>query len=73
MKTVLGILIGVATLAVTAGCMVVPAHPGYGGASASIYVAPTYASPGPGWAWEQHNTEGWGWRHPDHGWHRGWR
>jgi len=36
-------------------------------------VQPTYASPGPGYAWEYHAHYGWGWRHPQYGWHRGWR
>jgi hypothetical protein len=38
-----------------------------------VYVAPTYAVPGPGYVWVHHPRYGWGWRHPDHGWHRGWR
>jgi len=42
-------------------------------APAAVYVAPTYASPGVGWVWVQHPRYGWGWHHPDHGWHRGWR
>ena len=36
-------------------------------------VGPTYASPGPGWAWRYHPHYGWGWYHPHIGWHRGWR
>ena len=38
-----------------------------------ITVAPTYAMPAPGYVWVQHPRFGWGWRHPVHGWHRGWR
>lgn len=37
------------------------------------YVAPTYPCPGPGWVWVAHPGYGWGWHHPDYGWHRGWR
>jgi hypothetical protein len=36
------------------------------------YVAPTYAVPGPGYAWAYHADYGWGWHHPYYGWHRGW-
>ncbi len=38
-----------------------------------VYVAPTYAIPAPGYAWQYNAHFGWGWRHPHHGWHRGWR
>ena len=38
-----------------------------------VYVAPTYAAPAIGFVWEFHPRFGWGWRHPQHGWHRGWR
>jgi hypothetical protein len=37
-----------------------------------VYVAPTYAAPGIGWVWDYHPRYGWGWRHPEHGWHRRW-
>ncbi len=37
------------------------------------YVGPTYAVPGPGYAWRWHPRYGWGWWHPRYGWHRGWR
>ena len=37
-----------------------------------VYVAPTYVSPGPGYVWEYHARYGWGWHHPQRGWHRGW-
>ncbi|MES2951393.1 MAG: hypothetical protein V4858_22910 [Pseudomonadota bacterium] len=64
-----------AAAAVLSGCVVVPADPGYGyGAPAgAVYVAPTYAVPGAGYAWQHHGRHGWGWRHHRHGWHRGWR
>lgn len=61
---------------VLSGCVVVPAgaEPGYYGAQGGVvYVAPTYAVPGAGYAWQHHAQRGWGWRHPHHGWHRGWR
>lgn len=38
-----------------------------------VYVAPTYPAPAIGFVWEFHPRFGWGWRHPQHGWHRGWR
>lgn len=38
-----------------------------------IYVAPTYPAPDVGFVWSYHPRYGWGWRHPHHGWHRGWR
>jgi hypothetical protein len=38
-----------------------------------VYVAPTYAAPAVGFVWAYHPRFGWGWHHPEHGWHRGWR
>jgi len=38
-----------------------------------VYVAPTYPAPAVGFVWAYHPRFGWGWRHPEHGWHRGWR
>jgi hypothetical protein len=38
-----------------------------------VYVAPSYPAPAIGFVWEFHPRFGWGWRHPQHGWHRGWR
>lgn len=78
---------GLASLAavacLTTGCVVAPVparpvvvNPGpvyVAPAPATVYVAPTYASPGVGWVWIQHPRYGWGWHHPDLGWHRGWR
>jgi hypothetical protein len=66
----------VATAALS-GCIVAAPPPAYGVAYAPppgvVYVAPTYAAPGPGWEWRYHATYGWGWWHPQRGWHRGWR
>jgi hypothetical protein len=73
MRRISGLLCGLTVLAGTTGCIVVPPHGGRGGGSATVYVEPGYASPGPGWAWELHASEGWGWHHPQRGWHRGWR
>jgi len=56
-------------LVFSSGCVVAPPRH----TSASVYVAPTYVSPGPGWVWDFHGRYGWGWRHPHRGWHRGWR
>lgn len=85
-KTPIRSLIALATLAIGAsltGCVVAPVparpvvvNPGpvyVAPAPAPVYVAPAYASPGVGWVWIQHPRYGWGWHHPDHGWHRGWR
>ena len=65
------------TLAAAAlsGCVVAPVGPppasyGYG----AVYVPPPYyAIPAPGYVWLRHPHYGYGWRHPHHGWHRGWR
>ncbi|MBV5292710.1 MAG: hypothetical protein JZU58_10205 [Curvibacter lanceolatus] len=85
-KTPIRSLITLVTLAIGAsltGCVVAPVparpvvvNPGpvyVAPAPAPVYVAPAYASPGVGWVWIQHPRYGWGWHHPDHGWHRGWR
>jgi len=71
----------VCATATLGGCVVAPlgmgpAHGGHGQGYATppgvVYVAPTYAIPAPGYAWEYHGRFGWGWRHPSQGWHRGW-
>lgn len=67
-KTALLALAASAVLGLTSGCVVAPPRH----TSAAVYVAPTYASPGPGWTWSFHARYGWGWRHPHRGWHRGW-
>jgi len=54
------------------GVMVAP-PPGVVVPSGVVYVAPTYPAPSIGFIWEFHPSYGWGWRHPQHGWHRGWR
>lgn len=73
--TCAAIVIAAATLS---GCIVAPVQPGYydgpyGAPAGVVYVAPTYVSPGPGYAWGHNARFGWGWRHPYRGWHRGWR
>ncbi|MEO7106249.1 MAG: hypothetical protein ABIZ09_07755 [Rhodoferax sp.] len=62
-----------ATVALS-GCVVVPARvqPAYAAPAGVVYVAPTYAMPGVGYAWQYHPRYGWGWHHPSYGWHRGW-
>jgi hypothetical protein len=60
-------------LAATSGCVVAPARGGMVMSPATVYVEPTYPSPGVGYVWEVHPHYGWGWRHPAHGWHKGWR
>lgn len=56
------------TLVFASGCVVAPPRH----ASAAVYVAPSYDSPGPDWTWRFHARYGWGWHHHRHGWHRGW-
>jgi hypothetical protein len=52
---------------ILAGCVADPVPVGVN------YVEPTYAMPGPGYAWQYHPEHGWGWHHPNYGWHQGWR
>jgi hypothetical protein len=73
-------LAAICATATLAGCVVAPVgyEPGYGGPAYTpppgvVYVAPTYAMPAPGYLWRFHASYGWGWYHPSHGWHRGWR
>lgn len=67
------------TMTITlAGCIVTPARvavapPEVVVPAGVVYVAPTYAVPAPGYVWGHHPRYGWGYRHPSHGWHRGWR
>ena len=66
--------IPVALLAVAlGGCVVAPVRPAYGAPFGVAYVEPVYAIPGPGYIWAYHGVYGWGWYHPQYGWHRGWR
>jgi hypothetical protein len=55
------------------GCVVAPVGPTYAPPPGEVYVAPTYESPGVGYVWEFHPRFGWGWHHPQYGWHRGWQ
>lgn len=54
------------------GVMVAP-PPGVVVPPGVVYMAPTYPAPSIGFVWEYHPRYGWGWRHPQQGWHRGWR
>ena len=54
-------------------CIVAPVRPLYAAPPGVVYVAPTYAIPAPGYVWAYHANFGWGWHHPQYGWHRGWR
>lgn len=56
----------------TPGVMMAP-PPGVLVPPGVVYVAPTYPAPSMGFIWEFHPRHGWGWRHPQQGWHRGWR
>ena len=78
----LSFLLPVALVAATlGGCVVAPMQPAYvapmqpayGPPPGVAYVGPTYAIPGPGYVWAYHAHYGWGWRHPQYGWHRGWK
>lgn len=62
-------------MAALTGCVVAPVgyEAGYASPPGVVYVAPTYATPGPGYAWRHHSRHGWGWSHPNRGWHHGWR
>lgn len=73
--SILTCIAAVCTTAVLGGCVVAPVavQPAYVMPQGVVYVAPTYALPGPGYAWQHHGRFGWGWRHANHGWHRGWR
>jgi len=75
---------GLALASLLTACVVAPpvVRPAYGPASVAVYeqappgvvyVAPTYALPAPGFAWRYSGRYGWGWHHPQRGWHRGWR
>ena len=61
------------------GCVIQPAgiRPAYpvnhGQPPGVVHIAPAYVLPAPGFVWLHHPNHGWGWRHPDRGWHRGWR
>ncbi len=83
MKLITGSAIVLAAASLSA-CVVAPAGygtPGYAAAYVEpstppiglAFVAPTYATPGPGWAWRYHPRRGWGWFNPHRGWHHGWR
>ncbi|SEK16296.1 hypothetical protein SAMN05216567_107337 [Variovorax sp. OK605] len=74
MRSPLLLALSAAALAATlTGCVVAPAQPVYAAPPGVAYVAPTYVSPGVGFVWAYHPRFGWGWRHPQSGWHRGWR
>jgi hypothetical protein len=62
-------------LLTASACIVTPVGYRSGGPpdGSAAYVEPGYASPGEGWMWQVHPSYGWGWHHPDRGWHRGWR
>lgn len=58
---------------VLSGCVVEPVRPAYTAPPGVVYVAPTEVAPAPGYVWAYHQRYGWGWHHPQYGWHRGWR
>ncbi len=80
MIRIAGLLSAAAVVVAVSGCVVTPpsvrpayVEPAYAAPPGVVYVQPTYASPGPGYVWAYHAHYGWGWRHPQYGWHRGWR
>jgi hypothetical protein len=74
MKRLTPALAAVALSAALSGCIVAPPPPnGVVVPPGVVYVAPTYPAPAVGWRWAYHPQYGWGWNHPEHGWHRGWR
>jgi hypothetical protein len=73
---VLGLVI--AMIGAVSGCIIAPAPPpgpppGVVVPPGVVYVEPAYPMPAPGYVWAYHPGFGWGWRHPNYGWHRGWR
>ena len=73
-------LLSLATAALLSACVVAPAprpapvvYTAPVAAPVGVVVAPTYAIPGPGYVWAYHPHYGYGWYHPQRGWHRGWR
>ena len=72
MKKLLLATLGAIVLVVTSGCVVAPVGP-----PRAVVVVPApepyYASPGAGYVWAPHPDYGYGWHHPNNGWHRGWR
>jgi len=74
-----GLLSAAAVVVAVSGCVVTPpsVRPVYAAPVAPppgvVYVEPTYAAPAPGYVWAYHAHYGWGWHHPQYGWHRGWR
>lgn len=64
----LNTLVLVSTL--LSGCVVAPVPAVYVPPGVR-YVGPVYAAPGPGYVWKYDMGIGWGWWHPEYGWHRG--
>jgi hypothetical protein len=84
MKNLSTVALAAIAAAALSGCIVAPVAPRhhavvvepapvYVAPPGVVYVAPLYAAPGPGWIWQYHANYGWGWHHPQYGWHRGWR
>ena len=79
MKKLLLAIASLAAIVTVSGCVVAPVPgyhygaDGYYAPAGVAFVAPVYAAPGPGWGWRYHPAYGWGWYHPQYGWHQGWR
>ena len=54
------------------GCVVAPVGP-IAPPIGVVRIEPTYPAPAIGYHWAYHPSQGWGWYHPQYGWHRGWR
>ncbi|HTH94163.1 MAG TPA: hypothetical protein VL550_02935 [Rhodocyclaceae bacterium] len=72
-KSALSLLCAVLLGSTLAGCVVAPVEPPMEAPYGVTYVAPVGVAPAPGYTWRYHARYGWGWWHPQYGWHRGWR
>ena len=66
MKRVVATMLLVGTLA---GCAISPVPAVYVPPGV-VYVGPSYGAPGAGYIWSFDAMLGWGWWHPERGWHR---
>ena len=73
-KKSLPLLLGSALVlaAALSGCVVVPAEPVAVAPPGVTYIAPVGIAPGIGYSWRYYPRRGWGWWHPQRGWHGGW-
>ena len=76
MKKRLIVAAGLTAAVALAGCIVAPPRVivpvGVAVPPGVVYVSPSYPVPAPGYVWAHHPRYGWGYRHSNYGWHRGW-